>query len=121
MARSKGEQLIYDWLMERQIDFVEQKRFVGLVITRPLPFDFFLPDYGVLIEYQGRQHYEPVEYCGDADAARERFLRTVEADYRKRRFADAVGFQLIRIKFCGKRELTKILNDTIGARIAKCL
>jgi hypothetical protein len=31
---------------------------------RKAPFDFYLPDYNLLIEFQGRQHYEAVEKFG---------------------------------------------------------
>lgn len=29
-----------------------------------LPFDFYLPDYNICIEYDGLQHYESIEYFG---------------------------------------------------------
>jgi hypothetical protein len=29
-----------------------------------LSYDFFLPDFNLLIEYQGRQHFIPVERFG---------------------------------------------------------
>ena len=29
------------------------------IVKRPLKFDFYIPDLGILIEYNGIQHYEP--------------------------------------------------------------
>ncbi len=29
-----------------------------------LTFDFYLPDYNLCIEFDGRQHFEPVEHFG---------------------------------------------------------
>ena len=29
------------------------------IVKRPLKFDFYIPDLGILIEYDGIQHYEP--------------------------------------------------------------
>jgi hypothetical protein len=29
-----------------------------------MPFDFYIPSKNVLIEYDGRQHYEAIEYFG---------------------------------------------------------
>ena len=37
----------------------------------PLPFDFYLPDYNICIEYNGRQHYEPIKKWGGVDSLNE--------------------------------------------------
>lgn len=31
---------------------------------KPLPFDFYLPEYNLCIEFQGIQHFQPVPYFG---------------------------------------------------------
>ncbi len=43
--------------------------------------DIYMPAVNIGIEYQGPQHYEPVDYFGGEDA----FVRTAERDRRKRR------------------------------------
>lgn len=53
---SKGESLIKGWLTEHNIAFETQKTFDDLKLIRPLKFDFYLPKYHILIEYQGIQH-----------------------------------------------------------------
>ena len=35
---------------------------------RVLPFDFYIYDYNITIEYQGIQHYSPIEFFGGHDA-----------------------------------------------------
>jgi Zn ribbon nucleic-acid-binding protein len=55
--RSKGELTIVNYLQENNIQFVEQKRFKNCKHIRPLPFDFYLPDYNLLLEYHGEQHF----------------------------------------------------------------
>ena len=63
--RSKGELKIKQILEENQIDFVEQYTYKDLINPKTgykLRFDFFLPKYCVLIEYDGLQHeldYKP--------------------------------------------------------------
>jgi hypothetical protein len=61
---SKGEKLIYNFLVNNNIKFVKQKRFLDCKNVHTLPFDFYLPDYNVCIEYNGEQHYNPVKYFG---------------------------------------------------------
>ena len=36
--------------------------------TLPLPFDFYLTDYNVCIEYDGRQHYKVNDFFGGEEA-----------------------------------------------------
>ena len=40
----------------------------------PLPFDFYLHDYNVCIEYDGIQHFKPIEYFGGEEAFQKRQL-----------------------------------------------
>ena len=44
--------------------FESQKRFKDCKDKRQLPFDFYLPSYNVCIEYQGEQHYRPIDHFG---------------------------------------------------------
>jgi len=56
---SKGEMGIRIFLENNNICFKLQKRFDGCVGKKyKLPFDFYLPDYNLLIEYDGIQHYD---------------------------------------------------------------
>lgn len=61
---SNGEKYIANWLNKHKIDYIEQKSFRDCLDKKSLPFDFYLPEYNVCIEYQGRQHYEPIDYFG---------------------------------------------------------
>ena len=61
---SKGEELIQKILQQNSINFERQKRFDTCRDERPLPFDFYLPSYNSCIEYQGKQHYHPIDYFG---------------------------------------------------------
>ena len=57
---SNGESKIANWLFEHHIVYVFQKTFDNCRDERPLPFDFYLPDYNMIIEYDGAQHFRPV-------------------------------------------------------------
>ncbi len=55
--KSKGEEYIAKWLSNKNILFIREKRFKDCRDKNPLPFDFYLPDYNLCIEFQGQQHY----------------------------------------------------------------
>ena len=62
-----------------------------------LPFDFFFTLYGrhFLVEYDGIQHFEPVDFFGGEAAFGQRQL----CDKIKDRFAKEYGYVLIRIPY----------------------
>lgn len=57
------------------IDFESQKTFEGCSYKGDLRFDYYLPEYNVLIEIQGKQHYEPVNKFGGTEAFEEVQIR----------------------------------------------
>lgn len=59
-AESKGEALIRNTLYKYNIPFESQKEFDGLVGVKGgnLSYDFYLPSFNTLIEYQGQYHDE---------------------------------------------------------------
>jgi len=62
--KSKGENLIESILKNLNIRFTRQKTFDDCKNKRNLAFDFFLPDFNICIEYNGKQHYHIIEYYG---------------------------------------------------------
>ena len=62
--KSKGESLIEIILKELKVDYIPQYRFETCKNIKPLPFDFYLPNYNICIEYQGEQHYHPITFWG---------------------------------------------------------
>lgn len=57
---SKGELIVKRYLDKKGISYVQEKQ-VGNTRMR---FDFFLDELNIVIEYQGKQHYEPVKIYG---------------------------------------------------------
>ena len=58
-------------------------------------FDVFIPRLGLAIEYQGRQHYDPVEHFGGEDGLR----RTQERDARKALACEENGISLVYFRY----------------------
>jgi very-short-patch-repair endonuclease len=61
---SKGEKSIAAFLDNNNIKYERQKKFDDCKNKFPLSFDFFLPDYKILIEYDGEQHFREVSHWG---------------------------------------------------------
>lgn len=63
-SESFGERKVRQWLDNHKIVYEVQKTFDDCCNIKMLPFDFYLPDYHIAIEYQGEQHYRPIDYFG---------------------------------------------------------
>lgn len=60
-SKSHGANRILKFLNENNVKAIPEYIFKDCKDKQPLPFDFYLPEYNVCIEYQGRQHFEEVE------------------------------------------------------------
>ena len=54
---SNNEYYIRKYLEEKEIDFIQEKRFDDCRNIKPLPFDFYIPSKNTIIEIHGGQHY----------------------------------------------------------------
>jgi hypothetical protein len=63
--KSRGELLIAKILDRNGIKYKDQYKFQECKFKQPLPFDFYLFEHSICIEYQGEQHYiEKVHWGG---------------------------------------------------------
>lgn len=92
---SANEIVIGKYLDSQGISYETQKRFDGCRNINLLPFDFYLPDHGILIEYHGKQHYQPIEYFG----GNEGFALRCYRDAVKEKYARDRGYYLIVIPY----------------------
>lgn len=92
---SHGEKYIRNYLDVYNIKYVPQKRFQDLKDKNYLSYDFYLPDYNILIEYQGIQHYEEAEFFG----GKEQFKVQQFHDKIKRDYAKDSGYTLLEIYY----------------------
>lgn len=99
-SESQGEKQIALWLQEHYIENIPQKRFEDCRDIYTLPFDFYLPDTDTCIEYQGEQHYRPVNFGGISDEeAYDNFMKTQHHDEIKRNYCAENNIQLICIPY----------------------
>ena len=92
---SKGELIINKILKSLDISYEYQKSFNDLRDVQPLSYDFYIPSQNMLIEYQGQQHYEPVNCFG----GKSRFAIQQKHDKLKAEYAKANGYKLITIPY----------------------
>lgn len=101
MRASRGEIKIEEILLESGLSFKMEYIFPDLKSPsgRPLRFDFVIFDddgkIDFIIEYQGKQHYEPSEKFGGAKALYQQQYN----DTQKRRFCALHDFNLIEIPY----------------------
>ena len=95
---SKGENLIKLILSNLEIEYLSQHTFEGLVDKRKLKCDFYLPNNNLVIEYNGRQHYEEVKSWGGQNGLSEVRRR----DELKRVFFKSNNIRLLEIHYTEK-------------------
>jgi hypothetical protein len=113
---SKGEKLIEKYLINININYVPQyKRFDLLGVHNGyLSYDFYLPNYNLLIEYQGLQHYEPVDFYGNGiKEAEKAFKIQIEHDKRKRQYAKIHNIKLLEISYMDYQNIYTILDKEL--------
>lgn len=93
------------------ISYTPQMKFDDLVGVNggKLSYDFYLPQYNILIECQGQQHEKPIEMFGGET----QFQLQLEHDKRKREYADKNGFLLLEIWYYDYDNISNILTNKL--------
>ena len=80
---SHGEVDVSNWLENNNIKYETQKRFHNLVGIkgRTLPYDFYVPDYNCLIEYQGNFHDHTDRIQSDEDFEQRKIHDKLKKEY----------------------------------------
>ena len=105
--RSKGELKISLWLDKNNIFYEPQMRFDDCCDTKPLPFDFYIPALNVAIEYDGKQHFEPIEHFGGEES----FEILQKHDAIKNEYCKNNGISLLRIPYYKYNNIEEELNN----------
>lgn len=92
---SSLETYFADFCISNNIEFEGQKSFDGCQYKGPLRFDYYLPEYNILIEIQGKQHFEAVNKFG----GEEYFEEQQTKDNIKREWCLKNNIKLIEISY----------------------
>ena len=106
---SYGEFTVKKFLEERNISFVKQAKFDDCYDTFSLPFDFYLPDYNVCIEFDGKQHFIPT-------FGEESFYKCILHDGMKNNYCKWNNIKLIRIPYWKKDNIENILIKELNLK-----
>lgn len=115
---SNGENIISSTLDRYQIAYAQQKTYNGLYGTGNglLKFDFYLPNHNTCIEYNGEQHYQPIDFSSRKDKYKQaqiKFSKVKQHDKLKRDFCKANDIKLIVIKYTQLDQIEEILRKKL--------
>lgn len=110
---SQGEKAIASFLIKSNYqpnkDFFRNQKFKEL---GELSYDFYLPKENLLIEYNGRQHYESIEKWG----GEERLKKQKERDLLKADYAKKNGIKLLTISYKDYKLISQILEENLNGK-----
>lgn len=97
---SKGQRIIEKWLENNHIEFTKEETFnkaEGLRTDKCnyLRFDIYIPSNNLIIEFDGVQHFYPIEMWGGQEA----LLKTQQHDLIKNNWANENSINLIRFNY----------------------
>ena len=111
---SKGEKLIKLFLDRNNIFYIYQNRFDKCCDKFPLPFDFYIPDKNLVIEYDGEQHFMPVDFANKGLLwAEENFQKIIYHDNIKNKYCSENGINLLRIPYYNFDNIEDILTKNL--------
>ena len=107
---SIGESEVRNWLVLNNIQFEEQKTFPDLKLESFLMYDFAITNGSkveALVEYNGKQHYEPIDYFGGIETFRIQQKR----DEMKKEYARKNNIPLITVRY--DEDVDEVLSKLI--------
>ena len=105
---SKGERKIESFLLSHNIAFQKQYTYDDCKDKAKLPFDFFLPDFNLVIEYDGKQHFQEVE-----DWFNSTLEEIQEHDKIKNEYCANHDINILRISYKDYKKIEDILKNQL--------
>lgn len=105
-----GESRVIKYLNFLKLTFKKQKKFPGMKNEKELKCDFFIPKLNLIIEFDGHQHYYPVDYFKGFNS----FKKTIKCDWIKNRYALKNSINILRIPFYEYENIEKLIDDSIA-------
>ena len=109
--KSKGEEIIKSILEELKVDFISQYKFKDCKDLLPLPFDFYLPNYNLIIEYDGEQHFDVNRAFNSNE---NKFWETVIHDAIKNTYCEDNNINMLRIPFWEYNNIKEIIENKLN-------
>jgi len=91
------------------INYFRQYKFSDCKNIKPLPFDFYLPDKKLVIEYNGKQHYEPIKWFGGNNTLN--YIR--KNDNIKKKYCTDNDIKYIEISYKDNKKINDIIYEIL--------
>lgn len=108
---SRGEEKIGIFLNNRNIEYIFQ-HFVKIDNSNHY-FDFYIPSLNLMIEFDGKQHFEPIKFFGGKKA----FDETVKRDNIKNIYCTQQKISLLRIPYNQVDCIEEILEEKLSCSV----
>ena len=115
-SQSKGEESVEKYLKLNNIKYISQYE---IQIDKNINFsgkayiDFYLPEYNLFIEYNGKQHYVPLEYFGGQIT----FEHQVARDNYIKEYCDLHNINLLEISYKEFNDINNILKSNLKMKV----
>jgi uncharacterized protein YlaI/very-short-patch-repair endonuclease len=126
-SSSKGEKIILDFLTNNNIFYLNEFKFKDCKHIYSMPFDFAIFEdeektkLKCLIEYDGQQHYKPVNFNGiDDTKAKELYKLVVKKDNIKNEYCNEQNIKLLRIPYWEFNNIKVILEQNLMLNTERC-
>lgn len=112
---SKGEKKIKDYLDANNYVHIDQYTSSDCRDKTYLPFDFYLPNKNIIIEYDGQHHFKPVTFNGISNEEALKNHKTIKYhDELKNEYCKNNGINLIRIPYWEFKNIDLILKEKLA-------
>ena len=109
---SYGESTIKVFLEKYKINFIKQYAINNenlFCTNKKIYVDFYLPDHNTFIEFNGNQHYKPIEFWGGENAFEKQQIR----DNALRQYCKEHKIKLIEIPYSQMSNIEEILTEKL--------
>lgn len=111
--QSRGEIKIMEVLDQKKIVYNTQYRFKECKNINYLPFDFYLPEHNLCIEFQGIDHFEMIERSKSYEKNLKNHQARQKADQIKRDFCLSNSIDLLEIPYWDYDQIPEILASKL--------
>ena len=91
-----------EFLDENSITYIREKKFESCKNIKELPFDFYLPEYNTIVEFDGEYHF-------GKKRVQQNYITQVFNDREKNDYTKAKNIKLIRIGYLDKGNIEEEL------------
>lgn len=109
---SKGERAIIDYLTSNHIKYNHEYEIISHEWENPLRLDFYLEEYNFAIEYDGEQHFKPINFDGKSEEeVLDDFYSGLKRDKIKNNYCVSHNILLMRIPYWERENINTILDE----------